>query len=222
VTSFSGKYYTILPPRRRLIGLLMAVSLFGGCQPGMKNGPPEPVAHADRIGLYVPDAAVVNWDGQPGFDGILAQVMLFRDEPGGKLKSILVTGEIDMILYEGSQPASLDLAGKPFRVWTFTRAELARMKIGQYGVLWGYSMRLAWGRRVPKPIPEVDPETEKETEKIWLRARYRSPMGKVIYSSPIERPMPLEEEEEEKNERPIPPVKGKDPILPAKDPLPIE
>jgi len=201
VTSSSGKYYTILPTRCGLIGLLLAASLCYGCQTGTKDGLPAPVAHADRIGLYVPEQAVVNWDDKPGLDGVRAQVMLFRHGPGGKLKSVLVTGEVDLILYEGPQPVSLDRAGTPFRSWTFNAEELARLAIGQYGLA-GYSMRLAWGRDVPR------------ADKIWMVARYRPPMGQAIYSSSAQCDMPLEPK------RPLPPAKRPKP--PVKRPKPIE
>jgi len=186
VTSFGRKYDTISRSCRKLVGLVLAVSFLAGCQPTIKDGSPKPVglpkpvAHADRIGLYVPEAAVANWDDRPGPDGVRAQVILYRDEPGGKFKSVLVTGKIDLMLYEGAQPANLSGAGTPFRSWTFNKSELARLTIGQYGVLWGYSMLLEWGREVPK------------SEKIWMIARYRSPTGQAIYSSPVERPMPTE------------------------------
>jgi len=139
---------------------------------------PAPIAHADRIGLFVPESAIVNWDGKPGLDGVIAQVMLFRNEGGG-LKSVLVTGDVDIMIYEGAKPANLSDAIKPFLSWTFNARELSQRVVGQYGSLWGYALRLPW--KLPP-----------RSEKVWLIARYRPPSGRAIYSSPAEQPMPVE------------------------------
>jgi hypothetical protein len=157
---------------------VVSAAVSNGCTPPTNKGVPAPVAHADRIGLFVPESAIVNWDGKPGFDGVIAQVMLFRDTGGG-LKSVLVNGEVDIMIYEGDKPDKLSDATKPFLSWTFSAKELSELVVGQYGALWGYSLRLPW--RIPP-----------RTEKVWLIARYRPPSGQAIYSSPAEQPMPVE------------------------------
>jgi len=177
VTDPTGKRVTILKNFLLVIAVVSA-AVSPGCTPATKKGMPGPVAQADRIGLFVPDNAIANWDGKPGFDGVVAQVMLFRDEGGG-LKSVLVSGEVDVMIYEGSKPDRLSDAIKPFFSWTFTSRELAERVVGQYGALWGYALRLPWN---------VPPQTQN----VWLIARYRPPSGNAIYSSPAEQPMPIE------------------------------
>ena len=177
-----GKRATILKNSLVLIAIVsMAAS--GGCTTVTNKGPaaparPAPVPHADDIGLLVPQKAIVNMDGKPGFDGIVAQIMLCKETDAGP-KSILVSGEVDVMLYEGPKPDDLRDAAKPFFSWTFTSGELARRVVGQYHALWGYSLFLQW-TTAPKP------------GKVWLRARYRPPSGNAIYSSPAEQVMPVD------------------------------
>jgi len=177
VTDPTGKLATILKTFLVLSAVVLAAVL-GGCAPVTVKGAPAPEAHADRIGLMVPQKAIVNWDGEPGFDGAIAQVMLFKTTDGGP-KSILVTGEVDIIMYEGAKPDDFSNLTKPFFSWTFTSRELARRVVGQYGALWGYALVLEW---------TVPPESEK----VWMIARYRPPSGRAIYSSPAEQVMPVE------------------------------
>ena len=150
----------------------------GGCTTEINKGMPAPVAHADRIGLFVPENAITNWDGAPGADGAIAQIMLFRDSASG-LKSVLVSGEIDVMLYEGAKPERFVTETKSFFSWTFTAKELAQRVVGQYNALWGYSLRLQW-------------TTAPRSSKVWLIARYRPPSGNAVYSSPAEQIMPVD------------------------------
>ena len=177
MTDPTGKRATILKNFLVLAAVVSAAAA-GGCTLPTKKGMPAPIPHADRIGLFVPESAIANWDGEPGFDGVVAQVMLFRDSGGG-LKSVLVSGEVDIMIYEGSKPDNLSDATKPFFSWTFNAEELAQRVVGQYGSLWGYALRLPW--KLPP-----------QSEKVWLIARYRPPSGRAIYSSPAEQPMPVE------------------------------
>ncbi len=160
-----------------------SAAVSGGCTTVTGEGPsaaprPAPEPNADRIGLMVPQKAIVNWDGEPGFDGAIAQVMLFKNTPGGQ-KSILVSGEVDVMMYEGEKPDDYSNVTKPFFTWTFTPAELAQRVVGQYGALWGYALVLEW------TIPP-------KSEKVWMIACYRPPSGRAIYSSPAEQVMPVE------------------------------
>jgi len=173
----TGKRATTLKNVLTVIAVVSA-AVSPGCTPSAKKGMPAPVARADRIGLFVPESAIVNWDAKPGFDGLIAQVMLFRDSGAG-LKSVLVSGEVDVMIYEGDRPDKPSEATKPFFSWTFNAEELAQRVVGQYGALWGYALRLQW---------EIPPRSEK----VWLIARYRPPSGNAIYSSPAEQSMPVE------------------------------
>ncbi|MBC8373240.1 MAG: hypothetical protein ISS69_07840 [Phycisphaerae bacterium] len=182
MTDLTGKRATML--KNLLVGIaVVSAAVSGGCATVTNTGPsaarrPAPEPHADRIGLMVPQKAIVNWDGEPGFDGAIAQVMLFKNTAGGP-KSILVSGEVDVMMYEGAKPDDYSNVTKPFFSWTFTPAELAQRVVGQYGALWGYALVLEW---------TVPPKSEK----VWMIARYRPPSGSAIYSSPAEQVMPVE------------------------------
>jgi hypothetical protein len=177
VTDPSGKRATVL---KSVLVLIAAVSAAcsAGCTTVTGKGLPAAVARADRIGLFVPEHAIADWDGKPGFDGIIAQIMLYRNEDGG-LKSVLVSGEVDVMFFEGPAPDNLNDAAKPFFTRTFTSEELARRVTKQYSTLWGYALRMGW-------------ESPPQTENIWLIARYRPPAGPAIYSSPAEQTMPAD------------------------------
>ncbi|MBT3200891.1 MAG: hypothetical protein HN350_13360 [Phycisphaerales bacterium] len=160
--------------------LLIAISAMGasGCTQKTINGKrlPDTVDQIDKIALLVPQNAIINWDGKPGLDGVIAQVMLFQNQEKGP-KSVLVSGEIDLMLFEGRKPKTLNNAPKPFCTKTFTSSELATKIVGQYSSLWSYSLRLPW----PK-IPA--------TKDVWMIARYRPKSGRAVYSSPAEQRVP--------------------------------
>ena len=140
MTDPTSKRATMLKNLLVLIAVVSA-AVSGGCTTATDKGisetrRPAPEPHADRIGLMVPQKAIVNWDGEPGFDGAIAQVMLFKNTAGGP-KSVLVSGEVDIMIYEGAKPDRFSDATKPFFSWTFKADELARRVVGQYSALWG-------------------------------------------------------------------------------------
>jgi len=173
--------------RIALLLVTAAALSLGGCEPpkpktsknpraATLNNVPTPIAEADRIALLVPQRAVVNLDKRPGVDGIVAQVMLLKDFGKGP-KTVLVTGQVELMVFEGSIPKDVRDAPKPFFSRTFTGKELARRVVGQYNTLWGYSLQAKW----TKPPKSAN---------IWIMAQYRSPEGAAIYSSPAEQRMP--------------------------------
>ena len=175
MTDTIGKRGTISKGFGVLVAVISA-AVQGGCTTEINNGMPAPVQHADRIALLVPENAIVNWDGKPGFDSVMAQIMLFEKTAKGP-KSVLVSGEVDLMLFEGPKPDNVNDITKPFFSQTFTARELAQRVVGQYDTLWGYSLRLQW-------------LTAPKTKTVWLIARYRPPTGKPLYSSPAEQRMP--------------------------------
>lgn len=160
--------------------LLVAVSAIGasGCTQKTIKGKrlPDSVDQIDKVALLVPQNAIINWDKKPGLDGVIAQVMLFQNQGKGP-KSVLVSGEIDLMLFEGSMPKTLSSIPEPFCTQTFTSAELSARIVGQYSSLWSYSLRLPW----PK-IPG--------TKNVWMIARYRPQSGRAVYSSAAEQRIP--------------------------------
>jgi hypothetical protein len=156
---------------------VVAAAVQGGCTNGtVHKNLPAPIPNVDRMALFVPENAITNLDGVKGPDGLIAQVMLFRNSGSG-LKSVLVSGEVDVLIYEGAKPEKFVDGTEPFFSWTFTAKELAQRVVGQYNALWGYSLRLQW------------PSAPKSA-RVWLIARYRPPAGRAIYSSPAEQRMP--------------------------------
>jgi hypothetical protein len=177
VTDPTGKRRTNLKAFLVLVAVT-AAALQGGCETVTDNKLPAPTPNVDRMALLVPENAIANLDGVKGPDGLIAQIMLFRNSGSG-LKSVLVSGEVDVLLYEGAKPEKFVNGTEPFFTWTFTAKELAQRIVGQYNTLWGYSLRLQWS-------------TAPKSTKVWLIARYRPPAGRPIYSSPAEQRVPTE------------------------------
>ena len=175
MTDPSGKRATILKRSLAVIAVVFA-AMSPGCTPPANKGMPAPIPHADRVGLSVPGNGIVNLDGEPGYYGVTAHVVLYKNIPAG-LKSILVNGELDIIIYGGSTDKFSD-ATEPLFSWTLTGGELALLAVRQYGI-WGYGLQLKW-KTPPRP------------GRVWIIARYRPPSGNAIYSSPAEQLMPVE------------------------------
>jgi len=179
----------VKPVRVFLLLVAASAALLTGCEPPKGpdgkpaapalKGVPKPIDYVDRIALLVPQRAVVNLDNQPGPDGVIAQIMLLKDFGKGP-KTVLGTGEIDLLVFEGSQPDNLNNAPKPFFVKTFTAAELAKRVVGQYNTLWGYALQAKW-------------TTPPKSSNIWMLARYRASSGPALFSSPAEQRMPSPE-----------------------------
>ena len=168
---------------RALTCLLSTCVLLAGCPPPEMTRPqapvpPKPVERVDHMELQLPDGAATNWDSDPEPDGLRAMVRLYQTSRDKGVRAVLVSGQIDFLLFEGSRPKRPTGASSPFFTWTFTPDQLPAYVTRQYG-LWCYAMQLAWGEKAPK------------AKQIWLVARYRAPGGPPIYSSPIERSMEL-------------------------------
>ena len=136
----------------------------------LSRTPPAPVTDADYL-LPLVSPVPVNWDAQPGADGLDVLAQLYRRGSGSALP-VLVKGALEFALYEG-KPARRQLdQAKPFCTWRFAdddlRACRARSAAG-----WGYAIRLDWG---PSP-----PRTSSAT----LTARYLPPKGRPVHAEPI-------------------------------------
>ncbi|MGC9453929.1 MAG: hypothetical protein ACP5HU_03615 [Phycisphaerae bacterium] len=156
--------------QRLTAALLMAVGmLVGGCQPTSVNpNAPATVARIDALELRAMPSAI-NWDDEPGPDGLRAEVFCYRiDQP----EPFPVEGQLEFLLYEGRLRGGELASADPLLTWRFGPSELRGLMIRRLG-LWGYSMQLAWGDRMPR------------TSSVTLIARHRSPEGRTVHSSPI-------------------------------------
>jgi len=161
------------------IALAAALAAGAGCGgPGtvksVSRTPPRPVDRVDRIDLWLVPPAAVNWDDEPGPDGVLAQVFFGQVE---RPEPVLVKGAVDFLLFEGKVQRADVATKQPFHTWTFTPQELATRLVRSM-VGWGYRVELGWGKRVPA------------SPAITLAARYQPKEGPPVYSSPVAIPMP--------------------------------
>jgi hypothetical protein len=163
--------------------MLAALALAAGCgQSGtgarelrsVSATPPAPVAEVHAVDFWAAPPAVVNWDDDPGPDGIQVRLFLYRvDRP----EPVAGKGTVEFMMVPGMSRQGESEAPAPLRVWTFTPQELATRQVrGMVG--WGYIIQLGWGRDVPT-VPVVT-----------FTARYTSPDGKAVVSAPITVPVP--------------------------------
>ncbi len=132
-----------------------------GCEPHtVSERPPMPVGQVDRLVLPT-SPQPVNWNQQPGADGLVVQVFFFRDPAP---LPVTVKGSVEFLLYEGEPPAEGPHRTAPLHTWRFSGDELPSYLVrAAWG--WGYAMRLGWGQKMP------------ETTSATLRARYLPPTG---------------------------------------------
>lgn len=149
--------------RGRLTICLLGAVLATGCE-----GPPR-VSHIDHIDLWTPQVTA-NLDRQPGSDGVQALVFLY-DEQGGKPRTVLADGNLEVMLYEGSA-RRINPLDTPLRTWTYSPEQLKQLAAKRSG-LWCYPLMLTWGDAPPKqPI-------------VSLLVRYVGRDGRVVYSRPV-------------------------------------
>jgi len=156
---------------RRLLRVCLAAGLAAaatGCAPPGSLAP-APVARVDQITLLALPTAL-NWDNQPGADGVQTIVHLFCRSPAAP---VLATGKLEFLLYEGRISREELPRTEPFHIWPFTAADLEPY-VGRSKAGWGYALRLPWGPRTPR------------AGSITLAARYTPPGARepTVYSAP--------------------------------------
>lgn len=159
----------------KLLVVAAALAAVAGCEPPgqVSRMMPPPVADIDQLDLHLLSVSAVNWDDQPGPDGV--RLRLFCWEYHQSLP-VMVKGTMEVMVFEGRlSPATVDKA-KPFHVWKLTTEDLSTFA-GRSTVGWCYVMQLAWDKNVPK------------TRKITLLARYISATGVQTFSAPVSIPM---------------------------------
>ena len=138
--------------------------------------PPQPVDQADVVELWAVPPAAINWDEDPGPDGIRGQILLYSNRNAGA-ETVLVKGTLECLMYEGRVPRDGLPTARPQRTWTFTSQELATRQVRSM-VGWGYAAQLGWGRQVPA------------SASVTFAVRYTPSAGPTIYSAPVVIAMP--------------------------------
>ena len=164
----------MIPPRATDIAMLLAAVVLVGCQPAgdpLGATPPAPVGPgAVAVVNLRASPSAMNWDNQPGLDGVVVRVDCFKRGPNNELP-VMVPGALEFTLYEGVIAREKLIQASPLRKWRFSGKQLepfrARSMVG-----WGYSIPLGWGDRRPG------------TSAVTLAARYIALSGATIEADP--------------------------------------
>jgi hypothetical protein len=136
---------------------------------GVSQTPPKPVDSVDAIDLWAAPPAAINWDDQPGPDGVQVSVFLYQSDHA---EPVLVKGTIEFLMFEGRKARESLATAKPLRMWSYGVTELATQQVrGPAG--WGYAFQLGWGKDVP------------QSAVITLIVRYVPAAGAATYSEPM-------------------------------------
>lgn len=154
------------------LGLLVPALCAGlaGCNSAasISATPPPAVGQVDSILVQTLPAAV-NWDGQPGPDGLEARVYLFQYD---RKLPVAAKGTLEFTVYEGILRAEGIAEAKPFYSWRFD-GETLKEHLTRSAVGWGYTVRLGWGAAAPA------------ASAVTLLSRYLPPEGRPIVARPI-------------------------------------
>jgi hypothetical protein len=124
---------------------------------------------AEIVELNVLTAPVgLDLDGKPGLDGF--SIRVFAGAKANPKPVPIRAGTLEIVMFDGTLFGRTNLP-PPLRVWTFTPDELRQREFTS-GIGTGYDLLLAWGRNVPT------------RRLITVGARYTSPSGNVLTSSP--------------------------------------
>ncbi len=162
---------------RGVLGMLTAaVALAAGCaSPGARGGPagvPRPVHAPDAINVQLTPPAPVNWNDEPGPDGLQVRVFMFCVGPRGEVEAVPVAGTFVFTLYGGAVKTEGLAEAEPLQAWTYGPEQLPG-HLGQSYVGWGYAFSLGWGKEMP------------QTDRITLLARYDPPQGPPLVATPL-------------------------------------
>jgi hypothetical protein len=113
----------------------------------------------------------INWDNNPGSDGLRCRVYLFGPDPHHP-ESMSAEGDLDFLIYEGAISHDEIATSQAVYEWHFSRAALQAQQVRSIAGM-GYAFSLPWGDKVPT------------SPTITLVARYTAPGAKAAYSSPV-------------------------------------
>lgn len=149
------------------VGLLAGLST--GCAAGRGDQGGRGVSRIHAVTLHAMPTAI-NWDGEPGPDGVRAGVYLFRRDRDASL--MVAEGTVEFVLYDGLFRAE-ELDGQPvFRRWRFPADLLPAYRVRSI-VGPGYRVQLGWGAAGPT------------SSSLTLVARHVAADGTAVDSRPL-------------------------------------
>jgi hypothetical protein len=147
-----------------LSGISLAIAfVLAGCATS-SGGRGGEVTELHLFGLPV----TLNLDAKPGADGFAVRV--YATKNGGAKGAEVTTGSLEIQMFDGVVGMAELIAQTPQQTWKFNARELARYE-EQTSLGHGYKFALRWDQ-MPK------------RKHITVLARYVSPKGEPIYSSP--------------------------------------
>ncbi len=131
---------------------ILFAGALAGCQlPGLSDES-APAGHVDRVQLFVLPTAI-NMDAVPGPGGISITIYFFRlsQAPDGKVlnKTVAVSGDVDVMMFDGQLRASDMANAKPRHVWHFAPGEIGPY-LSHSALGYHYAMSLPWGKDEPQ------------------------------------------------------------------------
>ncbi len=165
-------------PLALALAIVVVAGLGSGCagksdRPRSRGGGGGGNGIVDEVHLFgVPVA--LDLDGRPGPDGV--GVRVYASE-GGRAHGVAIRdGHLEILMFDGAFEAPA-LAGRaPLKVWTFAPKELAPFS-ADTSLGTGYQLALSWGANRPTG------------RGVTLLARYVSPDGRALVSSPNSIPL---------------------------------
>ena len=144
-----------------VIGALLLLGAGCATGPGSSSG-------IDSLHLFSVPVAL-DLDGAPGPDGFGATIYA---SAAATAKGVLINaGKIEILMFDGVVAAEANTNAALKRVWSFSSAELSGHLV-KTSLGTGYRFLLNWG------------DTRPLQNRITIQARYQSPRGRPIASSP--------------------------------------
>ena len=124
----------------------------------------------DNINLHTSPSAM-NWDNQPGTDGIEARIYFFRVDTSQAIS--LNAGTLEFVMYPGRVPAEQLSEATPIRTWRFTARDMQRRR-NKTVIGWAHQFRLSFDDQRPN------------ASAVTVTARLMRPNGKLLYAMPVQ------------------------------------
>lgn len=139
---------------------------------GGENTPDAPFPHVNKIMLMVDSASAINWDQNPGPDGVRVKIYLWQND-GKKINAVtLKRGTIELLLYDGRLKIHQLPDSTPIQQWRYS-ADQMKQAVNKRPVGSVYGWALAFGQKLPK------------SDIITVSARILHPGGAPMYAQPV-------------------------------------